>query len=324
MFYENKLTIVVPTYNHPTYVQYLLTLYEKVLEKFNIILEIHDSSTNNETQKMCLNANEKVKYVHYDDIDVDEKTILCLKNVNTEYAFLCGDGFVLDLDKTFDHIYSCMQERPDIIEMFDMGIETHKKFFERKFVNDTKIYDIGFFASSCFWHVAFYGGSIISKKIIDKFEITKLKKVIGTGFIYPVAVFDNVADDNNRFFAYVISDNFLITNPHKKEPMWVTNKTGLKIWTYNFCSAVETLPFLYNESKKEIIETVGLNTNYFTFNGLCAWRITRNLNLLLTVRYRRYLKEMSNVKYFTILIISLMPPFLLKMVKIIRRKVKCL
>jgi glycosyltransferase involved in cell wall biosynthesis len=102
-----KITIVIPTYNRPQAIAFLL---KKCLNNFDTSfysLQVHDSSQNDDTQKIIFDFNQNnnniIIYKRYDaTINGDKKTMLALKEVTTPFLYLLGDGVAPNLAQIED------------------------------------------------------------------------------------------------------------------------------------------------------------------------------------------------------------------------------
>ena len=61
---NTKITVVIPTFNHPLYIKFIIDNCIKTYKGNLFSFEIHDSSDNNETEYLAKNI-EGIKYYKY-------------------------------------------------------------------------------------------------------------------------------------------------------------------------------------------------------------------------------------------------------------------
>lgn len=85
-------TIIITTFNRPSYLRRLLSFYENLNIKFNILI-LDSSSDNSELINLChFNNHQKIKYLRFDSsISISEKIKRSLPHVKTKYVLLCAD-----------------------------------------------------------------------------------------------------------------------------------------------------------------------------------------------------------------------------------------
>lgn len=112
-----RLEIVIPTYNRPECIKEYMEHLEKFYGKYDFGVYVVDSSPDLATAMII----KKYKFVRYEKIDssinVDEKTIYCLKKSIGEFVFLCGDGYALNVDRIFQTIK--FDNSTDIYAIYD-------------------------------------------------------------------------------------------------------------------------------------------------------------------------------------------------------------
>lgn len=313
---QSILTIVVPTYNHPEMIKYYIE-HCKNLNQTNVILAIHDSSTDDKTKQIIIEANNpNIEYFHYDDINVDQKTILCLQSVKTKYVMLCGDGAIFNNQDYYKQLERFLDEDFDLIEIYDTAVKRHIDYFNKldKDKNGFIIYnDITEHFKDNYWHMPYYGGSIVKASVFKEYSIDDLKDFIGSGFIYPYMIYNRLAKSNSR--CLVLGGNSLLKNIYKKDSMWTKDGSAMRIWIDNFLFVVNSLPDLYNPYKEVVLKTANIRTTFLTFKGLLAWRRDGSYNYKLYKQFKIRLKFMSNVKCFNLFLISIFPRWILKLIK---------
>lgn len=323
MNFEELLTVVIPTYNHPQMIDYILDNYS-FIDDYNLLVQIHDSSTNNETKDVVDKYKYKnLEYYKYDSkMNVDVKTIIALATPKTKYVYLCGDGILINKD--FIHsIYHNLLKDFDIVELYDESIPRHINFL-RKLTNNKLVMEYNSIQKHFldnFWHMPFYGGSIIKTEVFKSYDLSCILNKKYSGFIYPSLIYTYFAT-RGKFNAISLGENFLLPNKFKKESGWVTNCSFLQTWIDNFDETVYELPSIYDTYKKAVIRNTGINTEFFSFKSLIFFKKTNNYNFKLYKKYKEKILERTNLNSFSLWFIAIFPNFILKFIKKVKRLFK--
>lgn len=317
------LTIVIPTYNHPDSILFCLKQLEYIREE-NILLAIHDSSDNDEIQKIVSKIhNENILYFRYDcSIDVDLKTLLAIKKVTTKYLFLCGDGVVMKKE-FYKKLKPVLFENPTVVECYDWAIKRHSKYYKSLTTESIIEYrsPLEHFSDN-FWHMPYYGGSVVKTEVFAEYNDLDLKKVQNSGFIYPYTIYLYAYHHQSQFKALVMCEDSIILNPYKKDSGWLKKKLGPNVWVDNFSYVVKSLPHYYDAEKSNVLKTFGKRSTFFTTKGLLNWRAMDNYNFSIYKKYSKKIIEMSNMNRPQLFVISITPKCLLLALRKIIKKLR--
>lgn len=308
--FERLLTIVLPTRNHAEMVRFFLEKTD-YLEKYNICLQVHDSSTNDETKELIESINSNhIRYRRYDsDIDIDVKTILALQDVNTKYAFLCGDGVIFNANVVYENIYTYLKADIDLVEIYDDNLKKHIDYYnllKEKKKCDPVMYNniIEHFRDNC-WHMPLYGGSIVKSIVFHDFDFELNKDLVGKGFVYPYSIYDYFS--THEFFGCVCGGSTLIQNPLKKDSIWMKKGWGIDIWAHKYPFSINRLPDIYDKYKIQVIKETGVRTKFLTKNGLAYWRSIGIYSFKLYKLYKDDLIQYTYLNRGYLLILAIMP-----------------
>lgn len=320
-----SLEIIIPTYNHGSYIQYILDCYTPLFSNYNFIVSIHDSSTDNVTENIVRNCsmfNQKVFYYRYDsEMDVDEKTIRAIKKGSKDFVILCGDGWVIDVKSVFNASYINMNY--DMILVYDKKVKVFADYFNKNIKSEEIYPEINSeYLRKHFWHSTLYGASVLSSKLYKNIDE---EGIIGrfnhTNFIYPSAITETLCEIKGSIF--VLSDNFLIRNKVKNARKEAERVDIIKIWCRNFTVALEKLSKTIGASDAEyIISTTGARTGLLTGNSLAGRKVLKKFNWKIYKEYKPYVLRTMACSKFTLYLILFTPRILLSMVKWIRRATK--
>lgn len=309
------LDIVLPTYNNPACVKYILDKLETYSDRnYNFVLSIYDSSTDEETKNLVKPYLSSRVLYHYIDskVNVDEKTLIAVKNSEAEYVFLIADGYCPKLDEIFREI-DFEKNRSEIIVLYDRDWKPQRKYYEH--LKDFDFTDKNEFFRLHFWQLILYGGSICKNALISEINLPEtVSAFIGSGFIYPAALATySVGPYESKI------GNFLELVPYKGASGWIKNKTAIKTWTENLYNALNKLDgVLGRDCIDNIIKTTGKNTGFLTANGLASFKCNGNFSYAIYKKYKYYLKRCKACSSFFVLFAAICPRFLF----VIARKFK--
>lgn len=315
---ENKplLTIVMPTYNHPDYIRYTLETILNI-DEYNILFEIHDSSTDDETKKIVDEYKEKYKnlsYIKYEDIDVDIKTIVALNSVKTKYVHLCGDGAIPNLEKITSLCQKYMDSDFDIIELYDTQNKKHitefnkiKECRKQEEIVYSNLYD---YLYDNIWHLPCYGGSIVKSSIFSSFNEENMKELISCGYVYPYMVILNLDD---KLKAVALGDDFLLPNIRKKASIWIKEGRGIELWANKFPNTIYKTKKCSDDEFKTIMIESQKKLNLLTFKGLLTFRMNGNFNFKVKRQYSDSLNKYGACSKFKMNLICLTPKWVLSL-----------
>lgn len=296
--------IVIPTYNRPGCIKYILSLAEGYFARgYDFSLSIYDSSTDDGTAEAVADAgSERIKYVRMDSsVHVDEKTLIALKEAVSPYVMLCGDGCFPKIDRYFEKFFPTADGK-EVTIIYETAWKRQRKFASRlkKFYYEDKN---GFFAEH-FWHATFYGGTVCRREVFARMDVEEtLKEFGGTNFIYPCTL----AKYSEGPYG-VLAGEYTDDVPYKNGSGWLNGKEAIKIWTEHYYNAVCKLKgTLSDEAVEEIVKNTGRNNWFLTSYGLMSFRCTGNYSYKIYRQYKFYIKKCKACSTFAAVAIALTP-----------------
>lgn len=309
---EQYITMVMPTFNHSTYIDYFLNnavdTYNGNLFKF----EIHDSSENDDTKDLIEKFNNihktKVKYFRYEStLNGDLKTYKALSQCPTDFLYLMGDGVCPDFNKLEEYLLEKKFNEYDLFGIFMPGWT--ERFKKENFKLDTIYdnYEIDKFFSLFFHEFTYYGGSIISKNLweyVKDNSIFKNYEFNGRySYAYDSSLFTALAKNNSfKYCASFIS--FYRGNPLKKASVWSHGETLYTIGIQEFENDVTKLPDIYNPYKQYMFKKsrkVGFN-----FHAVLFYKLNNSIKFKYLKKYKKDLKHVKS-NYYMMLCICFVP-----------------
>lgn len=309
---EQLLTIIIPTYNRVDSIKQILSKLTYENSRF-LRVEIHDSSTNDLVEKeieKIINDDPREKeilfyYKYSSDLFVDDKNMQAFKNCTTKYAFLLGDGWVVDFSKLSEIFLDNSKKDFDVLCLL------HEKGFHQ-FENYPKnnTLDTKTFFSEYLWYVTLYSSCIVKTNIFNyenTDEIYSLYK--NSDFFFPCMIFNRLSVIDNPNII-IVKDDYIIPGNFKIASGWVLSGDMLKIWTYKFFTAILKLPDYY-DNKEEIIRKCGIQSEKYSFVNLLRYRYFGNITFSKLKEYKTYINKVTN-KYMTMFFMCFIPRWILK------------
>lgn len=309
-----KLIIIIPTYNRPLEIEAYLRQIYKALNKFNVDLLICDSSNNKDTKEFFDQYHCKSEHIYYkkypDNINYDTK-VRNIFNYGIEkydYAWLCGDGCIINLDDAILSISTFINQKIDVIHLDNLD----------PFALKTKEYVIcQKFFKECFWRITLYGSTIISNHLYRIFKSDNIaNKYEGSGFLYQCSLMEYCASHN--FSAVHLVCDYYKKNPYKQMSTW-RSKT-LWQWGKSWYESIIKLPDVYNDEKEYVIRSHDKIIHIFSIKELLDLRMNNNLQRNDIKRYKKYLKKCTNTNIIIFYFISYIPPLVIRKIRNLVKK----
>ncbi len=307
---DKELMIGIPTRNHSQYIQYYLAKVLPIAQVYNIDIIIYDSSTDNDTYKI---VNERMKsgynnlfYKRYNqNIKLEEKIKDIFINSGYEYVWLCGDGIVINLEKDIQIIQEEISNKRDLI-IFNI------KDFDKKIY--TEYTDSVKLLKNCWASLTLFGASIIKGNLFKNIDWNQgLDKY--RDFVMSASIFDIFL--KKKLNAVLIVHNFFEHNPYKRKSTWQDSGRSLEIFAGSIVFALENLPVIYDNVKKDAMLDIDKCTNFFGINNLWSLKVNGNLNLIMVLKYRKQLKKVTLTPYWLFIMVSVIPNSFAKVMMVV-------
>ena len=323
---NSLLTIVIPTYNHPEYIDYCLQ-QSSYIDQLNIRLEIHDSSPNESTRDIVSKYKEiykNLEYIKHEDVSVDIKILTALKGVKTKYVYLCGDGLIFNAIDNYAKIQDYLKQDIDVITIYGTHVDAYKNYFDKLAIKYSRTeinYDsLTKHIKENLWYMTLYGGSIVKKEVFDEYTIESVRNMIGTGFLYAYLIYNHKYDN---FRAIVLNGNYQIANICKKAPFWVTvEKRAIELWAHNFPQMIMGITPLSIEERECMIKESEEILDVFSKKKLLIYRVTNNYNYKIYKQYKADLLKYSGQSLFTLWQIAMCPKWVIKLLYLLIKRKK--
>lgn len=306
------ISIVIPTFNHPSYLKYLFDNCVIPYKGKAFDIYILDSSVNNDTEDLIIKYTDKLPikifYMRYPStIDPDIKSHIGLSQADGDYLYLMGDGISPDLTELERILIKNNYGKYDFLGIPPKEYKDSLKATESRLVDKVYTYSLCAFAKDNFYFLTLYGGSIIKKTFFQYILETKLFEFFNCEGRFSYAHISScfLALSKKPSFSYgVMYCSATKGNPIKKENTWVFTEKFWSIFIHELKHDVFKLPTEFNSVKSDIIST----SRKFTF-GLGFLLRLRERGILDAYHIKVYKLDLESCKYrlTTLKIISIIP-----------------
>lgn len=297
---KKQLLITIPTRNHPQYIRFYLAKVLMNARKYGVDIYISDSSDDDLTKDIVENkikqGFDNLFYRRYPvETPAEDKMKAALINTGYDYNWLCGDGIVVNLDKTMDIVLKEMQKDRDVI-VFSFFKEHD---FYKEFDDPIKMLPLA-------WNpMSLYGGVIYKGDLFTEEEWDALFEKYGEN-VHFTGIFEHFLN-RGSLNAVEIKTDFFIPNPYKKEATWVVGgrvlETEIDIMPYNAMD----LPKEFDSVKPIAKRLFAENGN--TFSKKNSWKLREydNLTLKKVWKYRKKLRDITGNSWLWFAFVALVP-----------------
>ena len=320
---NTKITVVIPTFNHPLYIKFIIDNCIKTYKGNLFSFEIHDSSDNNETEYLAKNT-EGIKYYKYSpEISADVKSHEALSNAKNSHLYLMGDGMTPDFNLLEQFLIKSNFYFYDLFGILPSSFLTSKINKKMDIRPNTKYeYDNYLeFSKRFFYELTLYGGSIISKRILNYINNNNLFEKYQYESRYCYAHISSVFDAlSTKEYSFSVSflDSVKI-NPLKKSSTWMKKETFFPILMNEFYADIQKNPGFNSSTIKEIVKSK--NSFAFTIRTIINLRINGILNFTEYLNYKETLNKYNSQKYFMIFF-CFIPKWIFRLLKMIKKGIR--
>ncbi|EDM25189.1 O antigen biosynthesis abequosyltransferase rfbV, putative [Lentisphaera araneosa HTCC2155] len=298
--YNQKLSIVVPTYNRAQYIDKFIELHLPQLCEFNVALYIFDNASTDSTEEVIKQWKNKSHLIQYIN---NEENIGAIKNVEralcypeTDYIWMVGDTNLLPLAGIKRALEEINIYSPDCMVFNLKGMPNRQ---DKTYSGHSKVLsELGSITSNL--------STIVHKKSVimsvDWMGITKC--------FYPHTVLLYRAIAKEHFTLRWIGSSYVrgLELPNTPKIAWSNGKEVFEIGLRNWSLTIMDLPSIYSlRSKFAAINDFLKITELCTFPRLLFLRACASLNYSTAVRYKKEFKQYIKTPYCVICIISISP-----------------
>ena len=312
---NNLLSILIPTYNRADFLDCSLTVHIPLLEKYNIQIIIFDNASTDHTQEVVNKWSEKYPYLtyhkHEENIGGIGNFEYALQYPSTEYVWMLGDTYQIEpgvIEKVLS-VLNISNQKPDgIILNLDSKVTVDSSLYSD---SNELLRDLGGL-TTCI------AVSIFKKEMVTEDILLRYKNV---WFTHMAIIFESIKNDN--FTIFWLQEYSVIPLIHEtiKKSNWSHTPKVFEIGCKDWTDFVMSLPPSYKlENKMKCLLDFGKISKLFSFKGLVGLRIQGLLNIKVFCKYRKFFYFTVDAPLLLILLVTITPIFLLKIIKAIIKR----
>lgn len=310
MCVKNLLSVCIPTYNRPNIVKDTLRYELASMKELKVDMYIYDSSSNNETEKIIVEfQNKGFNNLYYiklpSDISLENKVTKIYQKYEIEkdyeYIWLTNDVFGIskillkDVLSYLGHEYSMI-----LVNNRDM-----ERIGIKEYNNQGNFFD------DCAWRSTLFGAVITNKKLLEKVDWDKiLAKYTGIEFFYVAMYFETILQLDKFRALHIGTGNGIRYSKLKKDSHW--KEKTFQVWCTYWQEAINMLPQYY-KNKAIVIKKLGIYSGLFTKVGLVSAKINGLYNYRIYKEFKYRLLATTNLSNVSLFIISITPISILKL-----------
>lgn len=305
------LSIVIPTKGQPNYLEYVLKHYSKMNITKLIDLYICDASNDDSIKNLVDNYSDVLDINYFcveSDVGFDQQTLYGIRLPKTKFIYLCGHGVIYREDK--------LKELLDVLKKTDYDLYlTMGDWCDQK-AHSISNKDNNMLLKYWFAALTMYGGSVLSKRLIDRYDDKTISKYFGTYFAYTCYIFEYLDSP------YYIFENtlFEISEEKMKNSSFWSKSRIIEMWSTNYCKAIDLLPDKYNNYKHFAYKLH--DHNILSKKSIMFYRTNGNFNYKIYKNNKNFLPLASECSSLQLIIISLIPSFIFKLLYYIKHRTK--
>lgn len=303
--------MAIPTRNHASY---LVEVF-RALSRRQVLcpILILDSSVDDETRSVCSQPwHLCVRYMRCDpDMSPDAKSILAVKECQTEYLWILGDGLIPEIDTLLESIP--FENGYDIVHLVDLDTRDTRRYYRQSGLPLSGEYtDAATFFRDYFWTGTFMGALIIRRSYFQKIlDSERIEKYLGSGFAIICAVLDAACTE--PFSCFVKALHYYTPNPQKLSSAWMGSTEIFDLWAVNMPKSINWLPSSLSQWKPYVISTTAVRNQFLSRRGLIRWRGKGLFSREILQHYQDGLQKASNVSLHEMQVIASLPKSLCKL-----------
>ncbi len=312
---NNKLSIVIPTYNRASFLDYSLETHIPLAKEHNIPIYVSDNASPDNTNEIVKKWMERYEFLYYyrnqNNLGGDLNIELVLNKPNTDYIWLLGDTSKINKE-TLVGVLGQSKKHYDLILLNDQGRVAD--------VETQLITNKEYLLSYVGWNMSQMSSLIYSKKVIKNANYTRF---YGTNFIQTGIALEYLACQESISVKW---NKELSIGSLKKDGMIKTSwrDNAFDIWIRKWMNFVLSLPSVYSfESKIKMIQTHSQRTKIFSFRNLLLLRSEGFYNMRHYINYNKFFDiSLGSTNTFKFLCIAILPVKFAKILINIYRKYK--
>lgn len=311
MITNTCLSIVIPTYNRADFLDYSLEVHIQLVEKHNIQIFVSDNASTDATAEVMVKWMEKYPLLHYSrnetNVGPDANFEKALKLPDTEYVWLLSDTYQLPsngIEYLLDTVDNAEMDFDVIVFNLTNIIKLPTKNYQ---IHNDLLHDLGAIMTCA-------AINVYNKKLIDRADFSRY---YNSYFIQTGIIFEDIA--KSAFLIHWAGEHSVsgLEKGGLIKTNWSNTPKAFEIGCEKWTNFVMSLPPSYKlENKMKCIMDFGKVSGLFTFKRLIMLRIANLLNYKVFSRYKRLFSLTVDYPLSLLLIISLTPRVIFKLIAV--------
>lgn len=306
---DQRLSIVIPTYNRSEFLDYCLQIHIPLAKAHNIQIFVFDNSSTDTTPEVVKQRAEEYPLIEYlrneTNIGPDRNFERALKHPKTDYVWLLGDTYQISAEM-LTCFYELIADQAKEYDVIVFNVISRVCDVPRQDFTDCNklLSDLG-------WHMTCLASLVYNSKLIANADFDRYRN---TNFMQTGVIFEYIA--RKEFLVHwvdTVSVQPISIEGIKKES-WL-NQT-FEIWVRRWANFVFSLPPSYAlDTKLKCIRDHGIKSGLFSLRGLLVFRRLDILNQEVYKKVSRFMPFSIKYPKAVMFLICLLPKKVARIVK---------
>tara|TARA_B100000900_G_scaffold408933_2_gene424001 strand:- start:1097 stop:2056 length:960 start_codon:yes stop_codon:yes gene_type:complete len=299
---NKSLSIVIPTYNRPSQLEKCLDLLLDKCCLLNINIFISDDSSNDEVFKLIHSIKKRYSIIHYSKnesrLGHDLNFFHSLEIPKSDYVWVLSDAILVDAP-SIEIILNIIKNNK--YEIISINAKNRDLKCPSGSFSDSHI-----IIEKFGWHLNLMGAAIYSKNVINTLKDIDVTNCKNFPHFYLIFTYLSI----NPSFYWL---NKKILSSSRKKSYWMKNI--FTVWFNDWPNVVHSLSPRYNKiDLNKIIVNHSIKTKMFNPKSLVMLRLNKFFNYKKYKKYKSGLVNHSSYSKYIILLISIVPSGLIKII----------
>jgi abequosyltransferase len=302
------ISITIPTYNRAEFLDRCLAHHIPLAKAHKIQIIVSDNASTDDTELVVKKRMADYPFLRYSrngtNLGADKNFEQALKIAETEYIWLLGDTYKIP-SEGISYFFEIISKSKQDYDALIFNVRNRVLDVPAQDYNDRNklLSDLG-------WHMTCLASLVYNSKVVKSADFERYKN---TDLVQTGIIFDYIG---NREFLIHWKENIsiqAITVEGIKKASWQSRT--FEIWTERWSNLVFSLPPSYRlDVKLKCIKDHGIKSGLFSLKSLLFLRGCNALNRKIYKKYSIYFPLTISYSKLTILLISLFPQTIAKVI----------
>jgi glycosyltransferase involved in cell wall biosynthesis len=307
MNFSKDLIITIPTFNRETLLEIWLQEHAELMFLKGIRIHIQDNCSTDKTSVLLKKWKNKYKNISF---EINRKNIYeknfekAINNCDSKFVWLVGDTYQIN-EQLLDKVISKIKIHSPLF--FIINLKEKIKSLEDSYV------DANFVCEKLSGILSCVSCGIYNKNLLGKIKFEEHK--VRIHFSHTVYILNRL-----KFFkakAYWVSSSiYMLPNMEKLKKNWADNAERVfEVGCKNWILSINSLIGYSSTSRQKAFRLFSEITNLFNWKG-GLWLRSKNILTFKKINsYSNYLEKSNGKRYLYLYIISIIPVFILRILR---------